>query len=41
MDAPGDRGATLQGHTHVSHADTLAGSLNLSGFVAGRSGPDT
>jgi len=24
MDAPLDRGATLQGHTHVSHADTLA-----------------
>jgi hypothetical protein len=25
MDVPRDRGATLQGHTHVSHVDTLAG----------------
>ena len=24
MDAPRDRGATLQGRTHVSHVDTLA-----------------
>jgi hypothetical protein len=23
MDAPRDRGATLQGYTHVSHVDTL------------------
>jgi hypothetical protein len=29
MDVPRDRGATLQGRTHVSHVDTLAG-FNVS-----------